>query len=69
MAKKKTSTPRTTLSSVNKAQERRWEVESAISTLQRAEQIRKDPSLMRDVKKSVMDLEKSIMGGTVKRKK
>ena len=67
MAKKKTSSSRTAVPSINKAQERRWEVESAISTLQRAEQIRKDASLMRDVKKSVMDLEKSIMGSNKKK--
>jgi hypothetical protein len=66
MAKKKT-TSRSTISGVSKSESRRWEVESAISTLQRAEQIRKDSALMRDVKKSVMDLEKSIMGSTKKK--
>ena len=68
MAKKKSSSTINVIRP-NKSEERRWQVESAISTLQRADQIRKDASLMRDVKKSVMDLEKSIMGGTVKKKK
>lgn len=68
MAKKK-STSSIAISSVNKAQERKWEIESAISTLQRAEQIRKDSTLMRDVKKSVMELQKSIVGMPTKRKK
>lgn len=67
MAKKK-STSRSTVPMVSKSESRRWEVENAINTLQRAEQIRKDSALMRDVKKSVMDLEKSIMGGQIKKK-
>lgn len=68
MAKKKSSSS-TTPVTINKSQERKWEVESAISTLQRAEQIRKDSGLMRDVKKSVMELQKSIIGSPTKRKK
>lgn len=68
MAKKK-STSSIAVPSINKAQERKWEIESAISTLQRAEQIRKDSTLMRDVKKSVMELQKSIVGMPTKRKK
>jgi len=68
MAKSKKSTPKLTPVKTNKSEERRWQVESAISTLQRAEQIRKDAALMRDVKKSVMDLEKSIMGTASKKK-
>ena len=68
MAKKKSSSTINVIRP-NKSEERRWQVESAISTLKRADEIRKDASLMRDVKKSVMDLEKSIMGGTVKKKK
>lgn len=71
MAKKKTTSNSGFISVMrpNKSEERKWQIESAISTLKRADEIRKDASLMRDVKKSVMDLEKSIMGGTVKRKK
>jgi hypothetical protein len=67
MARKKT-TSKSTISGPSKSESRRWEIESAISTLQRAEQIRKDSALMRDVKKSVMDLEKSIMGSNTKKK-
>jgi hypothetical protein len=67
MAKKKT-TSKSTVPMVSKSESRRWEVESAISTLQRAEQIRKDSALMRDVKKSVMELGKSIMGSNTKKK-
>ena len=33
-----------------KSEMRKWEVESAMSTLQRAEEIKKNASLMRDVK-------------------
>ena len=36
---------------VDKKMERKWEVESAMSTLQRAEEIKKNAALMRDVKK------------------
>jgi hypothetical protein len=70
MAKKKSSNSGfISVMRPNKSQERKWEIESAISTLKRADEIRKNPSLMRDVKKSVMDLEKSIMGGSLKTKK
>lgn len=36
----------------NKAEERKWQIQSALSTLQRAEEIKNDTSLMRDVKKA-----------------
>lgn len=68
MAKKKSSTT-ISIMRPNKSEERKWQIESAISTLKRADEIRKDASLMRDVKKSVMDLEKSIMGSTTNKKK
>lgn len=68
MAKKKSSTT-ISIMRPNKSEERKWQIESAISTLKRADEIRKDASLMRDVKKSVMDLEKSIMGSTINKKK
>jgi len=35
-----------------KAEERKWQIQSALSTLQRAEEIKNDTSLMRDVKKA-----------------
>lgn len=35
-----------------KAEERKWQIQSALSTLQRAEEIKNDISLMRDVKKA-----------------
>ena len=70
MAKKKSSNSGfISVMRPNKSEERKWQIESAISTLKRADEIRKDASLMRDVKKSVMDLEKSIMGGSSKTKK
>jgi hypothetical protein len=40
--------------------ERRWEVESAMQTLARAEQIRKDPKLMADVRTLANDLKKVV---------
>jgi len=40
------------ISKEGKAQERKWQIESALSTLQRAEEIKNDTSLMRDVKKA-----------------
>lgn len=47
-------------------QERQWQVEDAMRTLQRAEQIRNDKALMNDVKKSMVSLQKMVMGGPVK---
>jgi hypothetical protein len=47
-------------------QERQWQVEDAMRTLQRAESIRNDKKLMGDVKKSMMDLQKMVMGGQPK---
>jgi len=66
MASKKSSSKVTILRPA-KSEERRWEIESAISTLKRADEIRNNPSLMRDVKKSIIDLEKSIMGTNKKK--
>ena len=40
-----------TISGPSKNEMRKWEIESALSTLQRAEQIRKDSKMMADVKK------------------
>lgn len=51
----------------SKTEMRKWEVESALSTLQRAEEIKKDTSLMRDVKKAAKSQADSLMklGGAV----
>ena len=40
------------ISKESKAEERKWQIQSALSTLQRAEEIKNDISLMRDVKKA-----------------
>lgn len=48
---KKTSTATKAISGPNKNEMRKWEIESALSTLQRADQIRKDSKMMADVKK------------------
>lgn len=39
---------------MDKKSERQWEVQSAMSTLQRAQEIQKDAKLMADVKKAAM---------------
>lgn len=55
----------------SKSEMRKWEVESALSTLQRAEEIKKNTSLMRDVKKAAKSQADSLMklGGAVTSKK
>jgi hypothetical protein len=40
------------ISKEGKAEERKWQIQSALSTLQRAEEIKNDTSLMRDVKRA-----------------
>ena len=40
-----------TISATPKAEMRKWEIESALSTLKRADEIRKDSKMMADVKK------------------
>jgi hypothetical protein len=40
-----------TISAAPKADMRKWEIESALSTLKRADEIRKDAKMMNDVKK------------------
>lgn len=47
---KKTSVS-TTISATPKAEMRKWEIESALSTLKRADEIRKNTKMMADVKK------------------
>lgn len=60
MAVKKTTTRKTpvkkastglSVSAPAKAEMRKWEIESALSTLKRADEIRKDAKMMNDVKK------------------
>jgi hypothetical protein len=53
---------------------RQYEIEDAMRTLQRADQIRKDGGMMRDIQKAASDLNKLVMGGsttgkTTKKKK
>ena len=48
---------------IQSKEERRWQVEDALRTLQRADQIRKDPKLMSDVKTSISNLQKMAFGG------
>jgi len=48
-------------------QERQWEIEDALRTLQRADKIRKDGKLMADVKKSIDNLQKMAFGGSTSR--
>ena len=50
----------------SKTQERKWEVDSALSTLKRAEEIRKDSRLMSDVKKAATEMQK-IVNNAVKK--
>jgi hypothetical protein len=40
-----------TIPATPKAEMRKWEIESALSTLKRADEIRKDAKMMNDVKK------------------
>jgi hypothetical protein len=59
MATKKTTTKKTAskssstlkVSATPKAEMRKWEIESALSCLTRADEIRKDSKMMADVKK------------------
>ena len=60
MAIKKTTTTKTPakkssvgipISATPKAEMRKWEIESALSTLKRADEIRKNTKMMADVKK------------------
>jgi hypothetical protein len=48
-------------------QERQWEIEDALRTLQRAEEIRKNSQLMSGVKQSITNLQKMAFGGPVKK--
>jgi hypothetical protein len=48
---KKTSSVGISILGSNKADMRKWEIESALSTLKRADEIRKNTKMMADVKK------------------
>jgi len=47
----KKATASAKISSTPKAEMRKWEIESALNTLKRADEIRKDAKMMGDVKK------------------
>ena len=53
--KKSSSTVGISILGGGKAEMRKWEVESAMSTLKRAAEIQKDAKLMSDVKKMAME--------------
>jgi len=50
------------------AQDKRWEIEDAIRTLQRAEDIRSNAKLMSDVKSSITKLQKVVTSSSPKKK-
>ena len=68
MAKKPTKSKSVSVSIIgsNKSQERKWEVDSALSTLKRAEEIRKDSRLMADVKKAASEMQNIVNNATKK---
>ena len=55
---------------IDKKMEKKWEIESAMSTLQRAEDIKKNATLMRDVRKAAKTQAAQLMklGGPVSKK-
>ena len=71
MAIKKTGTKKVSTKSVGlsisatpKAEMRKWEIESAMNTLKRADEIKKDSRMMRDVQKLAQEQIK-MLGGLV----
>lgn len=63
MRKKTTKTvsrKSTPISGPSRSEMRKWEVESAMSTLQRAVEIQKDPKLMADVKRMAAEKVKEL---------
>jgi hypothetical protein len=54
-AKKSSSVGISILGGSNKAEMRKWEIESAMSTLKRAAEIQKDAKMMADVKKAALE--------------
>jgi len=59
---KKASSPKKTfsLSEPNRSEMKKWEIESAMSTLQRAVEIQKNSKLMADVKKMAAEKVKEL---------
>lgn len=55
--------------SIDISVDRQWEIDDAMRTLQRAEAIKKDKFLMGGVKKSILNLNKMVAGGSVKASK
>lgn len=76
MAAKKSTTKATpkkasasiSISSPSKNEMRKWEIESAMNTLRRADEIRKDSKMMNDVKKLAQEQIK-MLGGIANPKK
>ena len=76
MAAKKSTTKATpkkssasiSISSPSKTEMRKWEIESAMNTLRRADEIRKDSKMMNDVKKLAQEQIK-MLGGIANPKK
>jgi hypothetical protein len=72
MTKKKPTSKSSTVVSIgmgSKTEMRKWEIESAVSTLQRAAEIQKNTKLMADVKKMAAEKAKefnSIASGKIK---
>ena len=59
-AKKSSSSVGISILGGNKAEMRKWEIESAMSTLQRASEIQKNAKLMADVKKMAAEKAKEF---------
>jgi hypothetical protein len=59
-AKKSSSSVGISILGGNKADMRKWEIESAMSTLQRASEIQKNAKLMNDVKKMAAEKAKEF---------
>jgi hypothetical protein len=57
---KKSSTVGISIFGSNQAEQRKWEIESAMSTLQRASEIQKNTKLMADVKKMAAEKAKEF---------
>ena len=60
-AKKSTSSVGISILGGNKADMRKWEIESAMSTLQRASEIQKNAKLMNDVKRLAAEKAKEFI--------
>lgn len=48
------------MSTAQAKQERQWQVDNALSTLQRADQIKKDKPLMAQVRKAASELQRAV---------